>query len=734
MALFKHLIFLSVLLTSLISAADKKTVCSVTINSSEEINLFKKYLNENDFNFVELTESSEDDDWLSVSCEKKIQCDVLVVSGHFGGKFFGDSDKELSIEDLESASCKKECEGILHRPKEVFLFGCNTLASKEKDFRSPEAYRQVLINDGFSERAAEQIVAFRYSALGSSYGDRMMQVFSGVPRVYGFSSIGPSGKTVEPLLKKYFESVNANEKNYFSYLNAISNMSSVQNNYLSQALKNTSLTITKGTDSEGFKEFPACVLSSEISVQEKYNWINKTLADPKKVLSSIPAIHHYLEEFAGNKNYCSPEEAVFFEALKTNSSAKEQVLSLLEYKNEAIRSIQAKLLNMSWFFQWLDETEYQAFADKLFELDKIIQKPIPRETVDLFASLNLKIEPHVKEIPEERWIEKNFLVLLQTLDLKSEDLLLTVAKKSLAFPAKSPPTNELWFEFNNIIRELPGVRQKIFFDYYKEQLINADPERKKIIYYYMAYLSIPGLDKKIDEIFFDELVSLIPERKYDFDKKLELLSEVLLKIPVKDVRQFQFVLSLLDKNQFRGEPWVLNLADYIVGIRNLNNEQLSQILDHIEKHEKDPSGSKTVEQALLRTFYANDHQNEAIHLRLFNKYILKLKVLGEDYLSYVIQSLATTKNLEIQRYLAKLIADPEIPHPYYLIRTLYEMKSKDDEVQNILLNTVEAKENDALNQSMIMEILCRSEITNKELQAKFETLQSKLMSCSQYRH
>ncbi|MFZ4403156.1 MAG: hypothetical protein ACOYOK_03560, partial [Pseudobdellovibrionaceae bacterium] len=87
------------------SSVGKKTVCSITINSDQEINAFKKNLSPDLWNFVELTTlkadgpsgssgtSDEDSkkDWMKNACAAKPACDILLISGHFGGSFFGKS-------------------------------------------------------------------------------------------------------------------------------------------------------------------------------------------------------------------------------------------------------------------------------------------------------------------------------------------------------------------------------------------------------------------------------------------------------------------------------------------------------------------------------------------------------------------------------------------------------------------------------------------------------------------
>ena len=171
----------------------KKTVCSITINSNDEVEAAKKMLPAQDFDFIELTQMGGDD-WFKRACEKKVSCDVLIVSGHFGGTFFGSSQKTLPISELESESCSNQCDSILKQPKEVFLFGCNTLAGKNQDKRTPEQYREVLMQDGFTAAQAEQVVAFRYSPIGINFSSRMAHIFRNTSRIYGFNSVSPLGK------------------------------------------------------------------------------------------------------------------------------------------------------------------------------------------------------------------------------------------------------------------------------------------------------------------------------------------------------------------------------------------------------------------------------------------------------------------------------------------------------------------------------------------------------------
>jgi hypothetical protein len=163
--------------------AEKKTVCTITVNSDDEKETFRQRLPKGQYEFVELVEQGRPD-WLRSSCQKGIQCDVLVVSGHFnaGDDFYSDrleNNEYLRVDELERASCSGSCPGIFAKLKEVYLFGCESL--------NPDATTYA-------------------SSYGESGRDRMRRLFANVPVIYGFSSSAPVGPTAAMLLNRYFDS------------------------------------------------------------------------------------------------------------------------------------------------------------------------------------------------------------------------------------------------------------------------------------------------------------------------------------------------------------------------------------------------------------------------------------------------------------------------------------------------------------------------------------------------
>ncbi|HSW22962.1 MAG TPA: hypothetical protein VLJ62_09360, partial [Burkholderiaceae bacterium] len=190
-----------------LAAADKQTVCSITVNSSDEIETFRRHLPESKYRFVDLVERGRAD-WLGSACQASVSCDVLVISAHYdGGNYFFPDRLELSeflmVTELERASCSGACPSLFARLKEVYLFGCNTLNPEPQSGASAEIVRS-LVRDGLSSKEAERQFQSLPAAHGESSRDRMRQIFKDVPVIYGFSSTAPLGPVAASSLNRYF--------------------------------------------------------------------------------------------------------------------------------------------------------------------------------------------------------------------------------------------------------------------------------------------------------------------------------------------------------------------------------------------------------------------------------------------------------------------------------------------------------------------------------------------------
>ena len=405
--------------------SSKPTVCTVTINSSEEKEVFESYLGEA-FNFVELTNleqlkasetltNSNDlnsyldvaegifterviknkEDWFLEACQLGIECDILVISGHFGGSFFGSSGYSLSLSELQRRSCQESCSGILRKPKEVFLFGCNTTAGKTSDHRSPEEYTRVLIEDGFSRRQAEQISAFRYSPIGEKTKDRMRQVFPH-SRIYGFHSLAPSGKNIRPRLKRYFESVS----DYKSHL--LKFPTDEENVLWSRAMKGQWI---RSVDGSGGIENPMCVLEKEEPLYKKLLWVGEVLSDDERSLSYIPMIDFYFRDlerrFGEDWEFFPGEEQSLLERIQFNEEGRYRVDELLGRPIEGVISAQVEVLNFGRRVGWYDDEAYNERLKIL--IGDIFAENLDLEDKDFICSLRVVLDISLEDLPEENW-------------------------------------------------------------------------------------------------------------------------------------------------------------------------------------------------------------------------------------------------------------------------------------------------------------------------------------------
>jgi hypothetical protein len=188
--------------------AQKRTVCTITVNSPDEKETMRRYLPASQYQFVELVERGRPD-WLESACEKQVRCDVLVVSGHFNGHdFFSDqleAREYLPVAELERVACSNACPNLFSQLKEVYLFGCTSLSPESTNSRVAEIERR-MVRAGASRADAERTARMLSDRYEENNREFMRRVFRNVPAIYGFSNVAPLGPVSGRLLGKYFQS------------------------------------------------------------------------------------------------------------------------------------------------------------------------------------------------------------------------------------------------------------------------------------------------------------------------------------------------------------------------------------------------------------------------------------------------------------------------------------------------------------------------------------------------
>lgn len=358
--MMKTPLYLIVFLFLLPAFATKKNICAITINSENEFNSFRKTLPSEQFNFYELT-SSDSKNWFKNACASKIQCDVLIISGHFATQFFGDRGLNLTTQQLEENSCQQSCDGITQKPREVFLFGCNTLADKKPDQRTPEQYMRILMNDGFRESTARAIAMARYSPIDHSFRQRMGHVFHDAAIVYGFSAAGPKGHIAESSVRQFLKNFGDYSKHLDRLANNDSKELSISQKNWNQNFKiyNGSSEINKGD----IKTETELVCQANDYTKSKKN----ALVGLDQLLNKGNRLAYLLltEKLLRNltPSMLSLEEKQAFISIKNNLEFKNEVLSGFKYLSYNIE-LSLKIIRMMDNLGWLNQEQYQNLTNQ----------------------------------------------------------------------------------------------------------------------------------------------------------------------------------------------------------------------------------------------------------------------------------------------------------------------------------------------------------------------------------
>jgi hypothetical protein len=376
--------------TSPVLDPNKFTVCAITINSDDEKKIFQSQANRYPDKYnpvVELTTMGEDD-WFQKACQSGVQCDQLVISGHFAGEFFGESGKKLKMKEMEEAGCSKTCEGIMNRPYEVFLFGCNTLAEKAQDHRTPAEYLQVLLDDGIPRSQAELVVQSRYGTVGDSNRSSMQRAFSGLQKqIYGFNSVGPSGKNVKGFLNNYFTKISAPAQLEQQAMKRALNQVDMGNKALADSLAPTAFSQCNSVDSEDEKTKKVCgLLDTQKTTGQKLALTMEVMAQEDYLLY-LPTINSFIETV--DYESLSTDDKMTFDQIKQNTTIKNQMIGLIDQtQGLGLKSDWVKLAKKLGFLSQ-EEAEEKLTA----EVNKLFSKPLTESDANLICG----IDPAIKE-------------------------------------------------------------------------------------------------------------------------------------------------------------------------------------------------------------------------------------------------------------------------------------------------------------------------------------------------
>lgn len=365
--------------------AGGETFCTVTINSPDEREALRRAFPGRQF--VELTDYAPANDtsgaaWLAAACHEGIQCDVLLISGHFANRFFGSTPFDLPIATLEQRSCEARCDGVLKRPKLVFLFGCNSLASKRPDRRTPAQYREILVEDGLDPGRADRAVALRYYPLGDATRARIQKVFSPGTLVFGFSSISPLGADAGPRLTYFLRQTKPLIEETLS-VPAVRPAAR-------KALRQGWTAAFRGRNPESI-EGGLPLTENECRFRQPGLPRPDRLLSAERLLADAPVenallIHDFL---SGESDWNANELAVLFR-MKDNDTARHEVLETLAHLPES-REVYFSMLQLARLLDWLDDAQYEKLEHQ--RLHAMLADGVTRDERDFLCSSDLSYVP-----------------------------------------------------------------------------------------------------------------------------------------------------------------------------------------------------------------------------------------------------------------------------------------------------------------------------------------------------
>ena len=361
-------------------AVAQRTVCTITVNSPDEQETFRRYLPEPGHRFVELVERGRPD-WLASACRASVACDVLIISAHYdgGNNFFSDRielNESLTVDELERASCSDSCPSLFSRLKEVYLFGCNTLNPEPQSGASAEIVRS-LVREGHAPKEAQRQLRALNGAHGESSRDRMRQIFNEVPVIYGFASTAPLGPVAGATLNRYFRAAGARE------IGQARPSSRLMDAFAAYGLtaaggigENTALAQARAD----MCQFADERLSTGTKLAFVHELLQRHVGEARLQLDRIQRLTATLDETARRQ----PVVAQALEDIARDAPARTRVL---DYARNAEPPVQVRLLGLARDVGWLSEPEHRdALAATLRQLQG--RTALEISDVDLACTLN----------------------------------------------------------------------------------------------------------------------------------------------------------------------------------------------------------------------------------------------------------------------------------------------------------------------------------------------------------
>jgi hypothetical protein len=354
----------------------KQTICTLTINSSEEKKALIKNLPSSQFQVVELATAGSINDYgsrktafLVDACNNlnvnKVKCDQVIISTHFGNHYWGESGLRFNIDDLEQLSCSDVCSNVLSAPKTKVAFACNMNSDDEMGTRSPEQMRADLIRDGLSSIDADQAVQSVHTAAGMSYRQRHNLIFFGESELIAFNKRAPGGRDMAHLMDRAFKQGmewSTQNSNFIQDLNKQKSglgLISLKTNSNPALRTKICKMVDPAVNNNGKLMYMAAWLKDK-------NWIQYY---PRLV--NLATQKDFFQELNDNGRNA-------FKTIAQNAEAKKEILTVLQTLRGA--TMKHRWAFVAWKAGWLNDVEFKNIVAE--SIIKFLRPPFPSDSSD----------------------------------------------------------------------------------------------------------------------------------------------------------------------------------------------------------------------------------------------------------------------------------------------------------------------------------------------------------------
>jgi len=240
-------------------------------------------------------------------------------------------------------------------------------------------------------------VESRYGLVGDDHRSKMQRAFAGANKnLYGFDSIGPSGKSVKGFLQNYFSKIRPVER--LQKLQADRMFKKVMglNMELEKSLKQTAFTQCHEGSNDTENSKIICMLRSpKVSVEQKLETIREALTKENYLLF-VPSINEFLSGDI-RRNLTAKQEKIL-SSFKDNKIISSQIKNLIKHTESL-----SLAKDWTWFAENLgiiSRDESEAELQKRIKL--LIKKGLRRSDVDLICSrfeyMDKKLDLELKDL------------------------------------------------------------------------------------------------------------------------------------------------------------------------------------------------------------------------------------------------------------------------------------------------------------------------------------------------